>query len=190
MNAMTIQGDRWCILRTTGPRTLPLARSLAESGIEVWTPVQTMSRRRPRSKMKVEREVPIAPTFVFAHARHIAELAAIRMMPANPHPGFSIFHHAGRVPLVNESEITGMRAAEDGFRVAAKKSKAKRNAFTTGQEVRVPSGPFAGMTGVVEDGDGKLTLVCFGAAFKVRIGSWLLEGDSVGSALALTGIAA
>ncbi len=178
-------GECWCILRTTGARTLPLARSLAESGIETWTPTQTMSRRRSRSNARIERDVPIAPTFVFARARHLPELATIHALPISRHPGFSIFRYAGRVPLIPDTAIGGLRAAEDRAKAGIRKAKATRGTFAVGQEVRIPNGPFAGMTGVIEE-DGKYALVLFGRK-TLKIGSWLLEGNDVRAGLALAG---
>jgi hypothetical protein len=37
------EGLDWCILRTSGPKTLPLARALAEAGLAIWTLVEIVS---------------------------------------------------------------------------------------------------------------------------------------------------
>lgn len=165
-------GDRWCILRTTGARTIPLARSLTEAGFKVWTPTHMTSRRRSRSKVVVEREMPIAPTFVFAKACHIGELSRVRLLPVSPHPGFSVFSHGGRVPLVSDAEISGLRAAED--REKLKVMKTQRRSFSIGQAVTMDGGCFSGMTGVIEESHGRFALVSFGGTMRVKIDSWLL----------------
>jgi hypothetical protein len=177
MNA-TEMVDRWCILRTSGARTIPLARSLVDAGIEAWTPINMTSRRRPRSKVRVEREAPIAPTFVFARACHLAELARMRMLPCSPHPGFSIFRHAGRIPLVSDLDMSGMRAVEDSER--RKILRKQRQPIVIGQELTPTTGGFAGMTGIVEDAEGRYAIVNFGGWMRgVKVDSWLLDSTEI-----------
>jgi hypothetical protein len=172
--------QRWCILRTSPGRTLGLAASLADAGLDVWTPTVTQSRRVPRSKQKREVEAPIMPTFVFARAEHIADLTAILALPLNPHPAFSIFRHAGRIPLIADGEIAGARAEEDkGKRT---KLKAHRHLFAPGTAVSITEGVGLGMSGVVEQGDGKFALVCFGGRMAMKIATFLLRTDEVQAA--------
>ncbi|SKB27032.1 hypothetical protein [Sphingopyxis flava] len=113
--------DMWCILSTSGGRTLPLARSLCDAGMEVWAPTRTIRRPAPgqrrnllmglRRKM-IEVDVAILPGFVFARADRISDLAAIAHDPASPHPSFSVFQLGGRAPLVADSSLTGLRDEE------------------------------------------------------------------------------
>ena len=77
-------GDLWCILRTSPGRTIALAASLNEAGIKAWTPQQTITRKRPRSSSTVERQLALAPTFVFAEAGGGREQA--RPPPPTPPP--------------------------------------------------------------------------------------------------------
>ncbi|MDO7843440.1 hypothetical protein Q5H94_13980 [Sphingomonas sp. CA1-15] len=114
---------RWCILRTSGGKTLALARSLSAGGIEAWTPTRTVKRPKGPKRVKpgtrrpmVEIEMPILPTFVFAREAHVETLAALATDERSRHPAFSVFTHAGRAPLIGERSITGLREAE---RVAA-----------------------------------------------------------------------
>jgi len=167
----------WCILRTSPGRTLSLADSLAGAGFEVWTPRQMTVRKRPRSTIRIEREMPIAPTFIFAKSSHLSELAALRSRPVNPHPPFSIFRHAGRIPLIADAEVEGLRREEERLHVRSRRSK--RRAYVLGQRVRLTEGAFAGMSGVVERATGKYVLVAFGGNFEMEIGSWLLSPDEV-----------
>lgn len=169
--------QRWCVLRTSGGRTLALARSLADAGLDVWTPVQSLTKRRGRSRERVAYDAPIMPTFVFARAQHLADLERIRALPAGTHPGFSIFRYLGRIPLISDLEVAGARSVEDRSRRAA--LLGTRKSFVVGQPVRVSEGPGAGLSGeVVADGTGKFVLVAFGT-ITLKIGAWLLRTDEV-----------
>lgn len=171
------RGQDWCILRTSGGRTLKLAASLAAAGLDVWTPVQTLSKRRGRDRERVEFDAPIMPTFVFARAEQVPELARLAALPVSDHPGFSVFRHMGRVPLIADREIAGARAIEDRSKRAVRMGQ--RHAFAMGERVKVNEGPAAGLSGqVVRDGDGKFVLVAFGN-ITMKIGSWLLGTDAV-----------
>lgn len=172
-----VAAGRWCILRTSPGRTLGLLAALSAAGFDAWTPRQTQSRRRPRSKVTVELEVPIAPTFVFVRAAHVRDLAAAEAALVNPFPAFSIFRHGGRIPLIADGEVDGLRQAEDRAQLQARRKK--RSAYVMGQRVRVGDGAFAGLTGVVEEGGDKFALIAFGSTFRMRIATWLLSADEV-----------
>jgi hypothetical protein len=175
--------DRWCILRTSGARTLSLARSLEQAGYEVWTPVETHVRRKPRSTARTEHDAPIMPTFVFARARHLPELARCLAMPLNPHPQFSIFHYLDRIPLLADAELSALRVAEDRAKVRTADRRAKRKSsgkvIPAGTEVSVSDGSWTGMSGVVEESEGKFALVAFGGRVRVKIATFLLERSGV-----------
>lgn len=184
-----MNGDRnpgvWCILRTSGSRTLPVAKSLAAAGFDVWTPVETNDRRRPRSKATVEFEAPIMPTFVFARADRLKDLEVASQAAVKEHPPFSLFRWAGKIPLVSDQQIASLRAAEDRAtartEAAHRRSRlqAERKFFTPGDQVKVTEGSFSGLSGMVEDGDGKFTFVAFGGSMRVKIASFLLASDQV-----------
>lgn len=93
---------KWCILRTGGRHTIPLAKSLADAGFRAWTPTDITLRkvRRGKEVVEIEIEAAITPTFVFARADHLDDLARIRQLPFGPHPDFSIFQRAGAAPLI------------------------------------------------------------------------------------------
>lgn len=171
-----VDSSKWCILRTSGGRTIPLARSLAGAGFDVWSPIEVRRCRRGGGKRSyVDREIAIAPTFVFARAAHLGALIAESRAPGSDHPPFSVFRHAGRIPLVADVEIAGMRKAEERAALAAKKKE--RRSFPKGARVSVPQGAFAGLEGIVEDADGKSALVTFNGSFRVKIATWLLESN-------------
>ncbi len=113
-------GD-WCILTTSSGRTLPLARSLADAGFEVWTPARTVKRPAPGNRRRyvlgqrrimVEVTLPILPGFVFARLSDLDDLYRASSLPYGPHPAFSIMSLAGRVPAVGDRQVAGLRGAE------------------------------------------------------------------------------
>lgn len=180
--------DAWCILRMSGPRTLMVATSLAAAGIDAWTPTTTRLIRIPRSKAKRERDFPIMPTFVFVRASHLPELRRCLAMPSNPHPAFSVFRHAGRIPLIANRDIANLQAVEnlgiEQRRQARQREldaarRATRHHVPIGSAVTVQEGGFEGLTGIVEESDGRFALVCFGGRLRVKVASFLLDGDAV-----------
>jgi hypothetical protein len=181
---------RWCILRTSPGRTLGLAAALASAGFDAWTPRQTQTRCRPRSKIKFRVEVPIAPTIVFARAEHVRDLAAAEAALINPFPAFTIFRHLGRIPLVTDIEVEGLRHEErakreewerEVERERLKAERAKRKRLVLGQRVRFTAdSAAAGVTGVVEKGGDKFVMVMpDGGTRAMKIATWLLSPDDV-----------
>jgi len=112
----------WCILRTSSVRTLKLAETLVDSGIDAWTPRRTVKRDAPgnrrrlamgQRKVMVEVDMPIIPGFVFARAAMLDDIIRASALPFGPHPSFSLLQVGDRVPLVGERQIAGLRAAEE-----------------------------------------------------------------------------
>ena len=128
---------RWCILRTSGGQTLPLARSLGRAGFDVWTPARTIRkvlRQGTHTEQRSEVDVPILPTFVFARDRDLASLADLAVQRVSPHCAFSIFRHGGRIPLVGDREVAGLRREEER---AAATMQAMRDADTHQEAERI-----------------------------------------------------
>lgn len=173
---MSEQGGKWCILRTAGPRTLPLMRSLIDAGFKAWTPVAQVKRRLPRRRDRVETPAAMLPTFVFAQADRLPELARLARSPLNPHPAYSVFRFDGRVPILTDRQIEALRLAE-----ARAVPKRRRPTLTIGTTVKPGEGAYAGLEGVVQESDGKYTLVAFGGWMNVQIETLLLLGDEVGT---------
>jgi hypothetical protein len=165
----------WCILRTSGGKTLALAQSLIDANIDAWTPMQKTSRRRARSKVRVEVDAPMMPTFVFVRAAHLPELELCLALPMSPHPAFSIFRYFGRIPLLAASEIAGLRQAEWAGNTAPKKA----DPFPAGTDVTLTEGAAAGMSGIVEVAQGKYALVAFGGSIRWKIATFLLRTDAI-----------
>ncbi len=174
---------RWCILRTAGPRTLVLARSLSDGGLDVWTPTEVIKRRRSRSRAIVEFAVPIMPTFVFANAVHLADLLTMRTVTGSQHPAFSVFRAACGVPIIADREIHALRLIEQRARERAMRAKGKqaRTSFAPGERVRVANSEAAwsGMVGVVEASEGKEASVHFGGKRAVKIATYLLVSEVI-----------
>lgn len=179
---------KWCILRMAGSRTLGLAKSLNEAGIEAWTPARVQTIKRPRSTLTVSRDMPIAPTFVFAKAEHVRELLALASSPVSRHPQFSVFRHGGRIPLVSGAGLAGLKSEED--RAKIKSRRAKRRALVMGQRVRINDGAYAGLNGIVEKAKGRWVVVAFDGAVEMTVDSWLLATDDVDDGTAHLGAAA
>jgi hypothetical protein len=181
---MSGMSDRWIILRTGGSRTLALARSLAEAGLDVWTPSAMAERRRGRSRVRVETEAPILPTFVFANADAVQDLLLLESAFTSPHPSFALFRHDGRVAIIGDRELTELRTEEGRAAQAQRKRelarlRTQRRAFTKDQPVIVTEGIFSGLTGRIEqDSSGKFAFVCFGES-RWKIATFHLESDDV-----------
>lgn len=198
MNDNTTTGAAWCILRTAGPRTLPLARSLAEAGFDVWTPrgwsqPSKKAGARPTKRSMAEAQsgaiaVPIMPTFIFARAERLGDLARIARDITSAHPAFSIFRHQGRYPLLADRDLIQLRRAEERADIAVRR-KRRRN-LVMGQRVSFSEGAFAGIEGVVEEQQGQFAVVAFGGGFRMKIAAWRDEFDDVEHAAAHLGAAA
>jgi transcription antitermination factor NusG len=191
--AERVAGPGWCILRTSGPKTLPLAASLAGAGYEVWTPAETRMRRAVRGRRALtQHEAPIAPSFVFVRADRLYDLARILALPLSPHPSFSIFHHAGRVPVVADHEIAGLRNEEERARHVwekAERAKAKPPTFNPDDAVRVDQSAFVGLVGKVEEQRGRKVMVQLGA-MRMQVTAWHILPDAVQADQPVEGAAA
>jgi hypothetical protein len=192
----------WCILRTKPSATLRLAASLAEDGILAWTPAEVRRNRRPRRNVQDPEPCPIMPTFVFADALRLVDLLDLADMPVKPrrgqylhepaHEDFSVFHHYDRIPVVAEAALFHLREEERGAdaryqrTLARAMAKTKGEPYDDGDEIRLPNGPFAGLSGQVVESDGKFTLICFGRT-RVKISTFILRSDMADRLQAATG---
>lgn len=176
---------RWCILRTSGSRTLTLTRSLVLAGIDAWTPVQRVKRRLPRAKKIEHIEAPFTPCYVFVKAPHLPELCRLERTAISPHPAFSVFRHMGATVIVADASVSSLRAAEDESRRRADRNagrttgKPRGQPFDRGETVKARKGPFAGLNGIVQSSDGRHTLILFGTRMEVRFGTSQLRSNPV-----------
>lgn len=193
------KGDRWCILRTSGAKTVPLAAALQAAGFRAWTPTE-MQRAKVAGKL-ADRVSPIVPTFVFASEGHVIDLLVASQDPRCRFPSFSLFRRGDRVPLIGGGEMRALRDAEDlaalrygqivegeaaehrrQLRVAElKRAAARRKALraqplgpmTLGTWVEVSDAPaLAGLTGQIVEARGNAAVVMFGGAMRMTIEAW------------------
>jgi hypothetical protein len=175
----------WCIIRTSPGRTIPVAASLNEAGIEAWTPNFTIVSRAGRARQRVQRKVPLIEGIVFAKSEHLPELIAIgrksgmihrtwsserRCMVSHDHPPFSVFRYQGSYPTVRDRDLDPLRLAE---RAATKPARA--TPIEPGRAVCFPGAGFDGLTGIVQNCEGRFAVVAFpGFSIPVKISSHLL----------------
>jgi hypothetical protein len=187
MNRETEIGNRWCILRCSPGRTLPLAASLNDAGIEAWTPTGKSMRRQGRTRKAVKVPCPIMPTFVFARERHIAALEACCGMPfLNPHPPFSIFRHRGTISKISDAALDAIRTEE---------RRQTPRSFPKDGKVTMPSdsGAWTGLTGIIDRVEGKFLVALFnlfGRVVEVKIDHCELPDDAIDTGLSNEGVAA
>ena len=164
----------WCVLRTAGPSTVPLLRSLTAAGFEVWTPIEVQLRQRPRSKAKAEREFAVIPSYLFAADHHVDELAALSHFPGKDHKDFSVWHVHGRgFPLIADAALGPLRLHE---RKVVRKDRL--SPFAKGDRVSIPDGPFAGIDMVVEEERSnslKLQFSIFGKQHSIEAAKWVVS---------------
>lgn len=188
---LTVRGEKllqkWVILKMAGRRTLPVANSLVAAGLEVWTPREVLLRRRGRHRPVAEIEVAILPTFVFAAADRLHDLARIIASPISQHPQFSIFQWDGRIPLIADRDIQALRLAEERTRRTARKRQ--RVTFEAGANVCTDEAGFSGLPGVVESSDGKRAWVKFGGLLRVEVATWHLRLNDIHGVTEPTGSA-
>jgi hypothetical protein len=69
----------WLILRTSSRHTMSLAKSLADDGYEVWTPVEHFIKSLPGNVKRPVTQAMFAG-YVFARASHLLD-EALRLTP-------------------------------------------------------------------------------------------------------------
>ncbi len=173
---------RWCILRTSPSSTITLTDSLTDAGFEVWTPMEIGTKRARHSRDRIDRLAAIMPSFIFASAENAADLLRLSGNPVKQHADFSVFHHRDRVPLVSDRALDTLRDAEE--QAAAKRVKQMRRdcrkaePFGLGDEIKIGHGAFGGLPGIIEESDGRFTLVCFGT-MRVKMDTFILRSDVI-----------
>ncbi|HCB75295.1 MAG TPA: hypothetical protein DEP91_03855 [Sphingomonas bacterium] len=172
--------DRWSILRTAGARTLLLAQALNDAGMETYTPTVLSRHRAPRRRAKVETLVAGMPTFVFVRSTFVPDLEwLLRPEITSPLPPFSFFRYYGRRVEVRDTEIAKVRRQEAAQIERVSGVKQRAAAFGVGETIMLTGGSFAGLPGIVRQSDGRHTLVVFGNALEVQIGTSQLREQTV-----------
>jgi len=190
-------GTGWVILRTSGRHTMRLAASLREDGYDAWTPIEHRTIRKSRSNTRRKIKLPIMPTYVFVRTRDLVsllQLAEMKVKPRSakpkvseegkkevpaPHADFNVMHYHDRIPLIEDAHLQELRKLEAKLTPRPK----AEHVFGAGVEVKVKieGGSFAGLKGTVRQSDHGHTLVCFSDRLSVKIPTFLLDQDSVGS---------
>lgn len=142
----------WCILQCQSPATLALVQSLSRAGLEVWTPVETRTKRVPRANVKRQVTYALMPGYAFARAHDLPELARLR--EGTDHKPFRIFRHNNRLPLISDAILAPLRLLE---RKLAPKDQAPQ--LHTGDRVKLTDGGFAGLTATIETPGANFTTV-------------------------------
>jgi transcription antitermination factor NusG len=187
---------RWCILRCAARDTITLTDKLEKAGFDVWTPIEITTRRVTRTRERVEHLAAVMPSFVFAEAARAGDLFRLSSDQSKEIPDFSVFHMRDRVPYIKDRDIAELRKFEakcaethEKMMGRSKLARKPRGApLAPGDEVRIPSGPFAGMTGIVESSGDRFTIVFFGKP--VSIETFLLRSDVIEEAPSVLGHAA
>jgi hypothetical protein len=168
----------WCILRTASADTVPVAESLAEAGIETWTPIE---RQLPRRKGGDEVKHPVLPTFVFAAAHEIPTLARLAMTPNREHRRFTMFRYMNGFPLVADYALNALRREEQRLTQvfeAAKRRGRKPITVGEGTTVRLTKGAYAGLDATVRGQRGDNLFVDIpGWGMGIRISSIMLADE-------------
>lgn len=163
----------WLILRVASRHTMSLAKSLSQDGYDVWTPIQVQRVRVPRVNARRIVTEPLLKGFVFARCAHKADLARMSHVPGR-YASFTVVQEFGEIAEIRDHELDGLRWIEGRVNVTAKKTD---RTIPEGVKVKVGSGLFGGMTGVVRRSKRGLTLVCFNDRYSAEIPTSLLATD-------------
>ncbi len=158
--------DEWCILRAAPASTLPLAKSLTRAGMEVWIPIEQITRRLPRANVKRVIDTAILPSYLFVRASHIPELIEMMEAPHKDHREFRLFRHLGMIALIADDTLAPLRLLERKRRNVPKAD----SPLKVGATIRLEDGGFAGLSGVIEKPGSNFSFVRiegFGSALKI-----------------------
>lgn len=168
----------WCILRTKGRLTLPLATALERAGFDVWAPVKMVDCRISRANTKREKQevpAPLLPTCVFARSRHVPQLLNLAADPTKAQPDFSVFRQPSvpGIPLIADRTLDGLRDYERAERINTARRRPQRK-FESETPVSISEGAAAGLSGIVKSGAGKYTEVEV-QGWKWKIATYMLS---------------
>lgn len=163
-------GD-WCVLRMSGPSTLPVAAALVEAGFDAWTPAEAKTVCVGPKRKEVERRFPLLPSFVFARYDRIHDLAAFvrspqrvfnvwdreqRRMVSKGCPYFTLMRHGGQYVAVSDRSLDALRTSERLWQPLR-----ELKTFKPGEVVRCPAAGFDGLVGTIEETRRRIAVVSF-----------------------------
>lgn len=181
----TLDLGQWVILRCASADTLKLCKSLSDEGLHVWSPVERKMGRMRKTRDRFFKEAALMPSYVFASAPQLDAFRLLEVEWPRRHPGFSLYRFKGCIPLIADDQLDGLREEEN--RIGRVFDRAQRRGrkgpkLAPGTAVRLPDGPFAGISGIVEDVQGQYTLVdidVFGKATTIKVASLLLADNVI-----------
>ena len=179
-NTRTPTPESWCVLRTSGRSTLPLAASLAGAGFEAWTPVETVFVVLPGSYHKRPGTYAMIPRYVFARSHHDQDLLRLSNSQ-HRHPRFTLVRRDDQIGYVADAALEALREAEAMAEVMAVPRK-RISPYSRGARVDVKKGPYTGMSGEVESSDGKaakIWITMFGRHQRVTLPIYYLRSEDV-----------
>lgn len=150
-NADRTTADRWVALRTRPRAEKMVAWVLERRGVEHCLPLITVKRRW--SDRWKEVELPVFPGYLFAQCSASAWPQVLTI------GGVLSVVKRGRQPAwVKQTEIDELKAALEMMRLHGSDGEVVSE-FIAGERVRVISGPFSGLSGVVRENRGRRRLL-------------------------------
>lgn len=161
----------WCILRTSGRHTLPLADSLTAGGFEAWTPAEMVRV----SRRKGSALAPILPTWVFVPERYFDDMLGLELR----HPLFALYREFRQdgnryFPFVADDALNELRREDYRWPKPVEQPKPKARRYEPGEAVTIPDGAWTGMSGIVERTKGKFVIVTVDRK-EIKVASWKLD---------------
>lgn len=167
-----------CILRCSGAQTMRLVRWLNAAGYDAWSPVEAITMRVPRANIKRRVVKPLMPSYVFVSARDLHDMIELANAEHGDNPRFRVFQMAGRIPIIADKSLEGLRYIEK------KRTIQTRPALQKGEQVRLTDGGFAGLVATVESTQGQFATVTIpGMPFKMKVAAWCILRDGEHSAM-------
>lgn len=177
----TLDLGAWCVLQMAGADTLRVVEALTEQGLGAWTPVKWSTARKPITRSRYDKPHPIMPGYVFGDVGHIDQFVCLAGLRRRDIPRFWFLESdmAGCTPLIADRELNGLRREEARLRAIFDAEKRKEIApptFEPGAKVRMETGAYAGLSGIVQGMRGKSDAMVTIPGFSkpVKVASFLL----------------
>jgi transcriptional antiterminator RfaH len=160
------QEPRWFAIWTKQRSEKAVARRLASEAVEHWLPLVTLERRWSDRTQRVE--FPLLPNYLFVKSRR-SDVASVTRLPGV----LTVIRAAGEAIEVPTSELHALQVMVSKFPIADTPPEVVHD-YEPGEPVRVVSGPFRGMIGIIRAQRGSRRLLVglerLGIAASVDIG--------------------
>ncbi len=138
---------RWHVLYTRGRHEKAVAQQLEEKKIEVYVPITKQLRQWSDRKKWID--VPLFPNYVFIRANDIILSQSLQT------PGVvKIVHFAGKAAVIREIQMKRIKRIIEN----SDYSEIEMNENHSGLFVKIKSGPFKGLSGILLEKKGKYKL--------------------------------